>query len=200
MFTGIIESRGKISNIAESGTNRTFTIQSSVSCKLKVDQSISHDGVCLTVERCDALSHDVTLIKETLDRTNLGACQIGHELNLERCVKLSDRLDGHMVQGHVDSILRCINIIDNKGSWDFHFKLPDTYESLVVMKGSICINGISLTISELEKNLVGVSIIPYTYTETNMSSIKIGDSINVEFDILGKYVQRALQLGVYKEQ
>lgn len=192
MFTGIIESQGTIKDIRQHGTNKTFVIHSPISKELKVDQSISHDGVCLTVEHCDQNAHEITMIKETLDCTNLGDKKIGDILNLERCLKISDRLDGHMVQGHVDTSVKCLKKIDQGGSWDFHFSLPQKYESLVVMKGSICINGISLTVSKLEPGVFGVSIIPYTFDETNMSQVNLNDMVNIEFDILGKYVQRQL--------
>ena len=190
MFTGIIETIGTIQDISSEGTNKTFIVNSTISDSLKVDQSLSHNGVCLTVERCDTHSHEVTMIHETLARTNLNACKKGDRVNLERCVKVSDRLDGHIVQGHVDTILRCDEIVNLNGSWNFHFALPPEFSPLVVMKGSICINGISLTISSLSATHVGVSIIPYTFNETTMSSLKTGDYVNVEFDILGKYVQR----------
>ncbi len=190
MFTGIIEDVGKIVAINESGTNRTFLVSASLSDQLKVDQSVSHDGVCLTVESCAAHQYEVTMIQETLKRSNLDSKKKGDLLNLERCLKLSDRLDGHIVQGHVDTTITCLGIQDLDGSWTFEFELPETYKKLVVQKGSICINGVSLTISALDKNSFSVSIIPYTYAHTNFSKIDIGDKVNVEFDILGKYVLR----------
>ncbi len=193
MFTGIIETVGTIVDIWSQGGNKTFAIQSDISHDLHIDQSISHEGVCLTVEKVNDKLHEVTLIKETLDRSNLGCREIGDTINLERCIKLSDRLDGHMVQGHVDTTIHCIKKIDQQGSWDFHFSLSPSDMPLVVMKGSICINGISLTISSLDENSLGVSIIPFTLLHTTMSDVNVGDHVNVEFDILGKYVQRQLK-------
>ena len=192
MFTGIIETTGTILEIKAYGSNKTFVIASPISSELNVDQSVSHDGVCLTVEKRDERSHEVTLIKETLERSCLGAYKSGSLVNLERCIRLENRLDGHMVQGHVDVALKCNSKQDLDGSWTYHFELPAEYRTLIVHKGSICINGISLTVSELELNSFAVSIIPYTYEHTNLSEIEAGDYVNVEFDILGKYVQRHL--------
>ena len=198
MFTGIIETVGIIKSVHSDGGNKTFDIESNISSELHIDQSVSHDGVCLTIEQQVNGSHTVTMIKETLDRTNFANRQVGDSVNLERCIKMSDRLDGHMVQGHVDTSVSCERIVDQDGSWDLHFNLPQNFRHLVVSKGSICINGISLTISALTENTFGVSIIPYTFENTNVSDLEPGSVVNVEFDILGKYVER--QLVHYKKQ
>jgi len=192
MFTGIIEDIGTITEIVIDGTNKTFIVESNISNELSVDQSVSHDGVCLTIEECDNKSHRVTLIKESLDRSVFGSYAVGDEVNLERCIRLSDRLDGHMVQGHIDASVRCLSKVDKDGSWVFKFELPQSFKSLIVMKGSICLHGISLTVSALHDDSFEVSIIPYTYDHTNLRNISTGDYIHVEFDILGKYVQRHL--------
>lgn len=194
MFTGIIEAVGTIHSIKESGTNKTFVIHSAISKELKIDQSIAHEGVCLTVEQCDDTSHKVTMIHETLLKTNLGNKKIGDRLNLERCMQMNGRLDGHIVQGHVDSTVSCIEKKSLDGSWFFRFDVHPDYAALLVPQGSICINGISLTVSHLDDASFGVSIIPYTYEHTTINQVEVEQVVNIEFDILGKYVQRGLAL------
>lgn len=194
MFTGIIEATGTIQDIRIAGTNKTFVISSLISGELKIDQSVAHEGVCLTVEACSANDHEVTMIHETLVKTNLGSKRVGDIVNLERCMQMNGRLDGHIVQGHVDQTTRCIEKKELDGSWLFRFELPDAHKALIVPQGSICINGISLTVSHLDASSFGVSIIPYTYEHTTISAVDVGLMVNVEFDILGKYVERHLAL------
>lgn len=190
MFTGIIESLGKVREAASRGTNRTFWIESSISGELKVDQSISHNGVCLTVEEIKNGAHRVTAIEETLLKTNLESWQRGHLVNLERCLIMNGRLDGHIVQGHVDTTAVCTERKDLDGSWEFRFEFPKKFASLVIEKGSISLNGISLTIFNVKKSRFDVAIIPYTFGHTNMQSVHPGSLVNLEFDLIGKYVQR----------
>jgi riboflavin synthase len=192
MFTGIIESLGKVREAESRGTNRTFWIESSLSGELKVDQSISHNGVCLTVEELRAGAHRVTAIEETLEKTNLESWQPGHLVNLERCMVMNGRLDGHIVQGHVDTTAVCTDRKDMNGSWEFRFEFPKKFTRLVIEKGSICLNGISLTIFNVKKSRFDVAIIPYTFEHTNIQSILPGHLVNLEFDIIGKYVSRFL--------
>jgi riboflavin synthase len=190
MFTGIIESLGKIDTIETNGTNKTFWVSSPVSNELKIDQSISHNGVCLTVEdRKDGL-HRVTAIQETLEKSNLGHWQTGDLVNLERCLMMNGRLDGHIVQGHVDTTATCIDRKELQGSWEFRFEFPKKFSHLVIEKGSICLNGISLTIFNVKKARFDIAVIPYTFEHTNIQSIKAGDKVNLEFDMIGKYVSR----------
>lgn len=190
MFTGIIESLGKVREAASQGTNRTFWIESSISEELKADQSISHNGVCLTVEEVKDGAHRVTAIEETLQKTNLESWQRGHLVNLERCLIMNGRLDGHIVQGHVDTTAVCTERKDLDGSWEFRFEFPKKFARLVIEKGSISLNGISLTIFNVKKSRFDVAIIPYTFEHTNMQSIHPGSLVNLEFDIIGKYVHR----------
>ncbi len=194
MFTGIIESTGTIREIREIGTNRQFIIESSLSPELKVDQSLSHNGVCLTVENVDNQQYQVTAIEETLLKTNLGKWKAGQRVNLERCLQWNGRLDGHIVQGHVDSTGTCLASRQLDGSWEFTIGFPEQFASLVIEKGSISLNGISLTIFNVKKNQFTVAIIPYTFHHTNISELKEGDLVNLEFDMVGKYVNRHLQL------
>lgn len=194
MFTGIIESTGTIREIREIGTNRQFIIESSLSPELKVDQSLSHNGVCLTVENVDNQQYQVTAIEETLLKTNLGKWKAGQQVNLERCLQWNGRLDGHIVQGHVDSTGTCLASRQLDGSWEFTIGFPEQFASLVIEKGSISLNGISLTIFNVKKNQFTVAIIPYTFHHTNISELKEGDLVNLEFDMVGKYVNRHLQL------
>jgi riboflavin synthase len=190
MFTGIIESLGKIDSIETHGTNKTFWVASPISGELKVDQSISHNGVCLTVEdRKDGL-HRVTAIQETLEKTSLRHWQPGDLVNLERCLLMNGRLDGHIVQGHVDATATCISRKELDGSWEFRFEFPKKFSHLVIEKGSISLNGISLTIFNVKKSRFDIAVIPYTFEHTNVQSIKTGDKVNLEFDIIGKYVSR----------
>lgn len=194
MFTGIIETTGKVKAIEANGSNKTFWISSPISPELKVDQSVSHNGVCLTVEEIREDSHRITAIAETLEKTNLGAWQNGDTINIERCLLLNARLDGHMVQGHVDTTAICTEIKMLAGSWEYQFQFPPQFAGLLVEKGSISLNGISLTVFDVGNEHFCVAIIPYTYEHTNMSMLKEGDSVNLEFDIIGKYVLRSNQL------
>ena len=190
MFTGIIESLGKVLSVAEIGTNKTFWIESSLSDQLKVDQSLSHNGVCLTVEEIHGNTHRVTAIEETLRKSNLAGWKTGDAVNLERCLVMNGRLDGHIVQGHVDAIGTCLKRKDLNGSWEFQFEFPKKFSRLVIEKGSISLNGISLTIFDVKKTRFSVAIIPYTFEHTNMGSIQPRSIVNLEFDIIGKYVAR----------
>lgn len=190
MFTGIIETVGKIVEIRQDGTNLHFCISSNISDELKVDQSVAHEGVCLTVTAVEAGKHWVTAIEETLRRSTLGQWTVGQAVNLERCMKADGRYDGHIVQGHVDTTAIVASIQAKDGSWLFTFTVKDTL--LIVEKGSICINGTSLTCFDVTDNSFSVAIIPYTYAHTTFSELKAGDKVNIEFDILGKYVQKMI--------
>lgn len=194
MFTGIIESVGLVNEIIENGTNKTFWISSSVSTELKADQSVSHSGVCLTVEEVDGNRHRVTAINETLEKSNLNNWSVDTKVNIERCLQFNGRLDGHMVQGHVDTTGICTDVEEQNGSWLYEFQFPESFASLIVEKGSISLNGISLTIFNVGTNAFTVAIIPYTYEHTNMQDILKGSRVNLEFDIIGKYVLRSNQL------
>jgi riboflavin synthase len=194
MFTGIIESLAKVQNIEKEGTNVHFTFQSSISHELKIDQSVAHNGVCLTVIGLGDDWHRVTAIDETLQRTNLGNLKIGNAVNLERAMIAGARLDGHIVQGHVDGLGFCTAIEDLEGSWVYTFQYQPTPEHILVDKGSICINGTSLTVVNPIDNLFSVAIIPYTYEHTVFHEINIGDAINLEFDIIGKYIAKYAML------
>ena len=194
MFTGIVETQGIIKKITGKGTNKTFWIKSSVSSKLKVDQSVSHDGVCLTIEEIKGNRHRVTAIAETLAKTNLGDWNEGSVINLEKCLKVKDRLDGHFVQGHVDAVAICTDKKEKDGSWEFSFQFPLKFGELIIEKGSVAVNGISLTAFNVTANTFDVAIIPYTYTHTNMSNVNVGQKVNIEFDMLGKYINRKLSL------
>jgi riboflavin synthase len=194
MFTGIIETTGIIQSIERSGTNVSFWVASSLANALKVDQSLSHNGVCLTVEAIETDLHKVTAIEETLQKTNLGSLQTGNVVNLERCMQLNGRIDGHIVQGHVDSTAVCSEAITKDGSWEYRFEMDSAFASLIIEKGSITINGTSLTIFDLTENSFKVAIIPYTYHHTNISSVQVGSVVNIEFDMIGKYVNRMAML------
>ena len=194
MFTGIVESTGVVKDIPVSGNNKSFWIQSGISKELNVDQSVSHCGVCLTVEEISGDSHRVTAIAETLAKTNLNDWKVGDLVNLERSLKLDSRLDGHFVQGHVDATAMCIEQKQKNGSWEYEFDFPKKFAQLVIEKGSVCINGISLTAFNVKKKSFKVAIIPYTYEHTNIKSVQKGDSVNIEFDLLGKYILRRLSL------
>jgi len=193
MFTGIIEATGIVTDVITSGSNRSFWISSFISKDLKVDQSVSHNGVCLTVEEVKNGQHRLTAIEETLAKTNLAHWTKDTVVNLERCLTLSARLDGHIVQGHVDAVAICIAIIEKNGSKEFSFQFDEKFTSLVIEKGSISINGISLTIFNVTKNQFTVAIIPYTLEHTNMKQLKTGDTVNIEFDMIGKYINRIMQ-------
>jgi riboflavin synthase len=194
MFTGIVESTGKIISIEKKGTNASFWIESPLMGELKVDQSLSHDGVCLTVEAIKGNQHLVTAIEETLKKTNLLAWSVGNQVNLERCMLMNGRLDGHIVQGHVDAIATCIGYQALEGSWEYQFEFPDGFAHLVIEKGSITVNGTSLTCFNVTRNHFSIAIIPYTYEHTSIHQVQTGSIVNIEFDILGKYVQRWMQL------
>lgn len=194
MFTGIIETTGTIKDIISSGTNRTFWIASSFSDELTIDQSVSHNGVCLTVEEVKEGLHRVTAIAETLLKTNLNEWEIGNLVNIERCLQLNGRLDGHIVQAHVDDVAICINSVSKEGSWEYTFQFDKKFGALVIEKGSITLNGISLTIFNVKEDSFTVAIIPYTHQHTNMQSLKTGAHVNIEFDMIGKYVNRFMQL------
>lgn len=192
MFTGIIEAIGKIVDLKKEGSNIHFTIQSPISPELKIDQSISHDGVCLTVIRTSDQTHVVTAVEETLDRSNLKNKKAGDELNLERSMIMNDRLDGHIVQGHVDTVARCKKIKDKDGSRIVTFEITSGKNVLIVEKGSIAINGVSLTIVKSSGKKFSVTLIPYTLDHTNLGQLQEGDEVNIEFDIIGKYVFKIL--------
>lgn len=194
MFTGIIEASGEVREIMQEGTNVHFTIASPISGALKIDQSVAHNGTCLTVVALDEGTHTVTAIEETLKRTNLGDWSVGSIVNLERAMKADARLDGHMVQGHVDATAVCTRVETRDGSWYFHFKYKPSEEHLLVDKGSICINGVSLTVVEPVEDRFSVAIIPYTYEHTNFNELLAGDRVNLEFDIIGKYIARYAHL------
>lgn len=190
MFTGIIEATGIIESIEQRGTNLSFWITSPISQELKVDQSVSHDGVCLTVEAVENNKHRVTAIEETLKKTNLSSWKEKGEINLERCMQLNARVDGHLVQGHVDATAFCIDVEEKKGSWEYRFQIPAEFTHLLIEKGSVCLNGISLTAFDIKINSFKVAIIPYTYEHTNMHNIKNDSVVNIEFDVIGKYLAR----------
>ncbi len=194
MFTGIIETLGTVKNVEKDRSNVHFTIESPISGELKIDQSVSHNGACLTVIGLDNNSHRVTAVEETLRRTSLGQWTEGTPVNLERCLAVGGRLDGHMVQGHVDEVAECTEILDMNGSWRFTFRYRPTPEHLLVDKGSVCLDGVSLTVVEPRDDLFSVAIIPYTMEHTNFKNLRPGDAVNVEFDIIGKYISRYLAL------
>ncbi|MEQ9307026.1 MAG: riboflavin synthase [Marinoscillum sp.] len=190
MFTGIVESLGNLSQTERDGTNLHLKISSKISEELKVDQSVSHNGVCLTVTKVDADSHWVTAVDETLKKSNIGDLRVGDLVNLERCVQMNGRLDGHIVQGHVDTVAEVVEVKDEKGSWIFTFKLKDT--GLIVEKGSICVNGTSLTCFDVDEKMFSVAIIPYTFDHTNFKNLKKSSIVNIEYDIVGKYIQKLI--------
>jgi riboflavin synthase len=192
MFTGIIEAIGSISSISEEGTNKKFRITSSLTQELHIDQSLSHDGVCLTVESVQGGSYQVTAIAETLSKTCLSHWKPGSRVNLERCLQLNGRLDGHMVQGHVDTMAVCSDRRNQMGSWVFRFEFPESFRNLIVEKGSVAINGISLTCFEVTEYAFSVAIIPYTFENTNIREVVKGSTVNIEFDMIGKYVERMM--------
>jgi len=191
MFTGIIEQVGTVKNIVQEGENIHFTIDAAFTHELKIDQSVAHNGCCLTVVAIEQSEYVVTAIQETLNKTNLGNWSIGTKVNLERCMQMGGRLDGHIVQGHVDTTAECIAIEDQNGSWKFTFRYAS--KDVTVEKGSVTINGTSLTVVDSKMNEFSVCIIPYTYEYTNFHQLSIGDKVNLEFDIIGKYVARLLQ-------
>ena len=190
MFTGIIETLGLIEEIRKEEDNLHITISSSITNELKIDQSVAHNGVCLTVVGIENDKYTVTAIKETILKTNLGEWRIADVVNLERAMKLGDRLDGHIVQGHVDQIGFCKSIEESNGSWYFTFEYDAALNNLTIEKGSITINGVSLTVVNSKDNEFSVAIIPYTYENTNFKNFKVGTKINLEFDVIGKYVTK----------
>lgn len=192
MFTGIVEELGTVVDLKQVNDNIDITIQSSLTPELKIDQSIAHNGVCLTVVAIYDDSYTVTAIKETLDKSNIGKLVQGSLVNLERCMKLGDRLDGHIVQGHVDQIAICKDIVEQNGSYEFTFEYDASKGNITVEKGSITINGTSLTVVNSKENSFSVAIIPYTYEHTNFHQLKIGSTVNLEFDILGKYISKLI--------
>ena len=194
MFTGIVETQGIVKKVIKKGTNKTFWIKSPISSKLKVDQSVAHNGVCLTVEEIKNDRHRVTAIAETLVKTNLDDWNEGIQVNLERCLKINGRLDGHFVQGHVDTTALCIAKKEKDGSREYRFEFPSAFDSLIIEKGSITLNGISLTAFNVGPTSFDVAIIPYTFKHTNMNLVNVGQKVNIEFDILGKYINRKLSL------
>lgn len=194
MFTGIIEATGVTKEAFLNGSNLTFWIESPLSNELKVDQSVSHNGVCLTIEEIAGNTHRVTAIDETLQKTNLSTWEKGTIVNIERCLKMDSRLDGHMVQGHVDATGVCKKREEKEGSWEFEIEFPKEFAELIIEKGSICVNGISLTAFNVKKKRFTVAIIPYTFTHTNMQALNEGDKVNLEFDVIGKYILRKLSL------
>ena len=190
MFTGILETTGKLLNKVNKGSNLEITIESQISSALKPDQSLSHNGVCLTVERVNGNTHQVTAIEETLLKTNLGSWQINEHINLERCLQMNGRIDGHIVQGHVDTVAICSHIVQKEGSVELSFEIDKKFAALIIEKGSICLNGISLTIFNIGTNTFTVAIVPFTFTHTNMQQLTINSPVNIEFDMIGKYVSR----------
>ena len=189
MFTGIIEQIAEVVKVENEGSNLNITLKSNITKELKIDQSVAHNGVCLTVVDIDGDKYMVTAIKETLDKSNLGLLKVGSKVNMERCMKLGDRLDGHMVQGHVDQTAKCTEIKEEKGSYVFTFKHKES-DNMTVGKGSVCVNGVSLTVVNSKDTSFSVAVIPYTFEHTNFKTLKIGDMVNIEFDILGKYISK----------
>ena len=190
MFTGIIETLGIIQEIKKDKNNIRITINSSITSELKIDQSVAHNGICLTVIAIEDSSHTVTAIDETIKKTNLAHWKVGDKVNLERAMKLGDRLDGHIVQGHVDQTGTCIVAEQTNGSWLYTFEYDEELNNITIEKGSITVNGVSLTVVNSKKNQFSVAIIPYTYENTNFKNFKIGTKVNLEFDVIGKYISR----------
>ena len=194
MFTGIIEATGVVKDVIANGSNISFWVESPLSPEFKVDQSISHSGVCLTVEEIKGMAHRVTAIDETLKKTNLQNWVAGSLVNIERCLAINGRLDGHFVQGHVDTTGECLKRTEKDGSWEFVIGFPKKFAELIIEKGSICMNGISLTAFNVKKNRFTVAVIPYTFDHTNIKQLLKGDLVNLEFDLLGKYISRKISL------
>ena len=194
MFTGIIENLSTVTKIVQDKGNIHITVKSDIAKELKIDQSLAHNGVCLTVVNIENDTYTVTAIRETLEKSSLGFLKIGDEINLERAMQLGERLDGHIVQGHVDQTAICTNVEEQDGSWMYSFEYEKGPENITIEKGSITINGVSLTVVDSEINKFKVAIIPYTYENTNFHSFKIGTVVNLEFDVIGKYVARLLEI------
>ena len=190
MFTGIIETMGTITRIEREGGNVHYSLSSNITHELKIDQSLAHNGVCLTVVAIDGDQYTVTAIQETLDKTALKQLTVGDKINLERAMRLGDRLDGHMVQGHVDEVASCISVEDQNGSWLYRFAYSEDSKNMTIEKGSICVNGTSLTVVGSASNTFGVAIIPYTYAHTVFHQLQKGDLVNIEFDMVGKYIAK----------
>ncbi len=190
MFTGIIEDLGTVEKLEKEGGNLHITISSSITNELKIDQSVAHNGICLTVVDIKANTYTVTAIEETLNKTNLGSIEKGSKVNLERAMKLGDRLDGHIVQGHVDQTAKCVSVKEENGSWIFTFEYDKSLNNITIEKGSITVNGVSLTVVNSKINQFSVAIIPYTYEHTTFNTLKPNGSVNLEFDFIGKYVKR----------
>lgn len=194
MFTGIIETLGKVEKLEQEGGNLHITVSSTITAELKIDQSVSHNGVCLTVVSIDADKYTVTAIEETLSKTNLGDLKVGEVVNLERAMLLGARLDGHIVQGHVDQTASCTSIEEKDGSWVYTFAYDPKLNNVTIEKGSITVDGVSLTVVDSKKDSFSVAIIPYTHEHTRFHTYKVSDTINLEFDVVGKYVSRLLEL------
>ena len=194
MFTGIIETTGVVKQVISNGSNKIFRVESSISSLLQADQSVSHNGVCLTVEEVKENTHRITAIDETLQKTNLGNWKEGTLVNLERCLRLNDRLDGHLVQGHVDTTAVCTKRKEKAGSWEIEIAFPKKFAELLIEKGSICVNGISLTAFNVKRKSFTVAIVPFTFEHTNIKDLQEGDNVNLEFDMIGKYLLRRLSL------
>jgi len=192
MFTGIIETLGKVTDLRHDHGNLHITVESAISNELKIDQSVAHNGVCLTVVAVEDGKHTVTAIEETLNKTNLSHLKTDEPVNLERCMQMNARLDGHIVQGHVDQTATCIRFNELDGSWEYTFEYDANMGNVTVEKGSVCVNGISLTVVNSESNSFSVAIIPYTYEHTNLHNVRVGSVVNLEFDIIGKYVARLM--------
>ena len=194
MFTGIVETFGEVVAIKHEKDNLNLQVRANFTHELKIDQSVAHNGVCLTVVEIKDDIYTVTAIKETLDKTNLNTLEVGDVVNLERGMKVGDRLDGHIVQGHIDQTANCINVVETEGSWKFTFQYDSTLNNITIEKGSITVNGVSLTVVDSKKDQFSVAIIPYTYEHTNFKYFKKGTVINLEFDVIGKYVSRLAEL------
>ena len=193
MFTGIIESVAVVEKVEKKGKNIELKLSSNLSSKLRVDESLSHNGVCLTVTSCDENFYCVTIIDESLKKSTFSNIKVGSEVNLERSLVINGRLDGHIVQGHVDDIGMCIKKVDQENSWLYTFEFSEKYSNLIIEKGSICVNGVSLTCFDVSDNKFTVAIIPHTYENTNFKFLKEGEAVNLEFDILGKYIKKILK-------
>ena len=194
MFTGIIESIAVVEKIDKKGKNIELKLSSSLSSKLRVDESLSHNGVCLTITSCDENFYCVTIVDESLKKSTFSNIKVGSEVNLERSLVINGRLDGHIVQGHVDDIGLCIKKVDQENSWLYTFEFSEKYSNLIIEKGSICVNGVSLTCFDVSDNKFTVAIIPHTYENTNFKFLKEGEAVNLEFDILGKYIKKILKV------
>ncbi len=194
MFTGIIESTAKVVNLQKDLSNVHITLENKLASELKIDQSVSHNGVCLTIVKIEGEEYTVTAIEETLAKTNLSEWKVGDLINMERAMKMNARLDGHIVQGHVDQTATCVEANEKEGSWEYTFEYDPSLQNVTIEKGSICINGVSLTVVNSKSNSFSVAIIPYTFEQTNFKQLKEGDIVNLEFDVIGKYVKRLMSL------